>query len=80
MLILTRKQGEVIRIGDKVRIMILDVRGSQVKVGITAPADVAVHREEVYERIQEENQRAEGLPTKTLRDVAQIFKKKKQKP
>lgn len=80
MLILTRKQGEVIRIGDKVRIMILDVRGSQVKLGITAPSDVAVHREEVYERIQEENRRAEGLPSKTLRDVAQLFKKKRQSP
>ena len=79
MLILTRKQGEVIRIGDKVKIMILEVRGSQVKLGISAPPDVAVHREEVYERIQQENQRAEGLPGKTLREVAQLFKKRKHR-
>jgi carbon storage regulator len=78
MLILTRKQGEVIRIGDHVKVMILEVRGSQVKLGITAPPDVAVHREEVYERIQEENRRAGGLPARALKDVAQLFKRKQK--
>ena len=78
MLILTRKQGEVIRIGDHVKVMILEVRGSQVKLGITAPPDVAVHREEVYERIQEENRRAGGLPAKALKDVAQLFRRRQK--
>jgi carbon storage regulator len=49
MLILTRKLGENIRIGDRIKIIILDVKGGQVKLGIDAPPNVAVHREEIYE-------------------------------
>ena len=52
MLILTRRVGETIRINDDISIQVLAVCGQQVKIGITAPADVPVHREEVYERIQ----------------------------
>jgi len=51
MLILTRRVGEVLRVGDDVRITVLKVEGSQVKIGIEAPKDVAVHREEIYLRI-----------------------------
>ena len=54
MLILTRKLGENIRIGDNSRIVVLDIKGGQVKLGIDAPSSVAVHREEIYERIQQE--------------------------
>lgn len=52
MLILTRKAGEKLLIGDDIEITILNVRGGQVKLGINAPKDVAVHREEIYRKIK----------------------------
>ncbi|MDG2915653.1 carbon storage regulator CsrA [Bisgaard Taxon 10/6] len=52
MLILTRKAGETVLIGDDISITILNIRGNQVKIGIEAPKDVTVHREEIYERIK----------------------------
>lgn len=58
MLILTRKTGEGIAIGNDIQIRILEIKGGQVRVGIEAPHDVAVHREEIYLKILEENQRA----------------------
>jgi carbon storage regulator len=70
MLILTRKLGENIRIGDKVKITILDIKGGQVKLGIDAPPHIAVHREEIYERIREENRRASNVAPHLLREVA----------
>ena len=54
MLILTRRVGETLVIGDDVTITVLGVRGNQVRVGVNAPKDVAVHREEIYQRIQDE--------------------------
>ncbi len=54
MLILTRRVGETLVIGDDVSITVLGVKGNQVRVGINAPKDVSVHREEIYERIQNE--------------------------
>jgi carbon storage regulator len=57
MLLLTRKLGENIRIGDDVKITIVEVKGNHVKLGIDAPPSVKVHREEIYERIQQENRR-----------------------
>jgi carbon storage regulator len=54
MLILTRRTGERILIGDDVEVMVLGVRGNQVRIGIQAPASVSVHREEIYHRIQQE--------------------------
>jgi carbon storage regulator len=60
MLVLTRKLGENIRIGDSVKITVLEVRSGQVKLGIEAPPEVKVHREEIYARIQEENRRAKN--------------------
>ena len=56
MLILTRRVGETIRINDDISIQVLSVSGQQVKIGITAPDDVAVHREEIYLRIQAERE------------------------
>lgn len=56
MLILTRRVGETIRINDDISIQVLGICGQQVRLGISAPADVAVHREEVYERIQTQRQ------------------------
>jgi carbon storage regulator len=54
MLILTRRAGETVMIGSDVTITVLGVKGNQVRIGINAPKDVAVHREEIYERIQSE--------------------------
>ena len=54
MLILTRKIGESLMIGSEVTVTVMAVKGNQVRIGINAPKDVAVHREEVYERVQQE--------------------------
>ncbi len=54
MLILTRKSGEKLMVGDEVEITVLGVKGNQVRVGVSAPKDIAVHREEVYIRIKNE--------------------------
>ena len=56
MLILTRRVGETVMIGDEVTITVLGVKGNQVRVGINAPKSVAVHREEIYDRIKREQQ------------------------
>lgn len=58
MLILTRKSGETIRIGDDIAVSVIEIRGNQVRLGITAPRNVTVHRQEVYELIQEQNKEA----------------------
>ena len=62
MLVLTRKVGESINVGHEVKIVVLEVKGRQVKLGIEAPAHVPVHRSEVYQKIQEENIRAAEAP------------------
>jgi carbon storage regulator len=59
MLILTRRVGETVMIGNDVTVTVLGVKGNQVRVGINAPKNVAVHREEIYERIKREQQGGE---------------------
>ena len=58
MLILTRRVGETLMIGDEVTVTVLGVKGNQVRIGVNAPRDVTVHREEIYERIKQEQQEA----------------------
>lgn len=58
MLVLTRRVDESIIIGDDIKVIVVDVRGDQVKLGIEAPREISVHREEIYKEIQEENRRA----------------------
>lgn len=76
MLVLTRKLGEMIRIGDQIKVTVLEVRSGQVKLGIDAPTEVKVHREEVYARIQAENRRAGRANPEALRGPAQELRER----
>jgi len=78
-LILTRKLGESITIGDNIKITVLGIIGKQVKLGIVAPDKVSVHREEVYKKIQEENRHASLALREDLLEVARILKSKRIK-
>lgn len=61
MLVLSRQRDESIMIGDNIKITVVDIRGDKVRLGIDAPTEIPVHRQEVYEAIQRENLRAAGL-------------------
>jgi carbon storage regulator len=74
MLILTRKLGESITIGDSIKVTVLGIYGRQVRLGIEAPANIIVHREEVYLKIQEENRKASHTIKEDLLSIARLIK------
>jgi carbon storage regulator len=61
LLVLTRKVGEKIQIGDDVSLLIMDIKGKQVRLGIEAPSNVKIHREEIFKKIKEENIKASNI-------------------
>ncbi|NLY10215.1 MAG: carbon storage regulator CsrA [Firmicutes bacterium] len=75
MLVLTRKIDQSIIIGDNIKLIVVEIRGDQVKIGIEAPRDVTVHREEVYREIKEENKRAALRSSLNIEDVNRLLKK-----
>ena len=74
MLVLTRKLGERIAIGDDISITLLEIKGSQVKLGIEAPKSISVHRQEIYERIREENLRSSEVGISELSKAASLLR------
>jgi carbon storage regulator len=76
LLILTRKVGESVAIGDDIQVSVVEIKGTQVKLGIRAPMDVTVHREEIYLKIQEENRRASQVSKEALVSVEDLISKK----
>ena len=81
MLVLARKINESIMIGDDVEIVIIDIKGDQVKLGIKAPKTISVHRKEIYDGIQKENIAAmkSQLKPETLKDISDILQSHKEK-
>ena len=71
MLVLSRQRDETIMIGDDVEITVVDIRGDKVRLGITAPRQIQVHRKEVYEAIKRENQQAAKLSTQDVSDLGE---------
>jgi len=73
MLILTRKLGERITIGDDITITLLEIKGSQVKLGIEAPQSISIHRQEIYEKIRKENLNSSEVSASDLSEATSIF-------
>lgn len=71
MLVLSRQRDETIMIGDDVEITVVDIRGDKVRLGITAPRQIQVHRKEVYDAIKRENRQAANLSPQDVSDLAQ---------
>lgn len=78
MLVLARKVNESIMIGDDIEVVVVDIKGDQVKLGIRAPKKVTVHRTEVFREIQEQNKQAALSPARPLKDLGDLLKNKKK--
>lgn len=74
MLVLTRKLGESIAIDDNIKITVVQIKGKQVRLGIQAPSDTKIHREEVYVAIQDQNKEAIAAPSDSARRVSKMLK------
>ena len=74
MLILTRKLGERITIGDDITITLLEIKGAQIKLGIEAPQSISIHRQEIYERIRKQNLSSSAASTSDLSEAISIFR------
>jgi carbon storage regulator len=74
MLILTRKLGEKIAIGDDITITLVEIKGTQVKLGIEAPKHIEIHRQEVYERIRQENLSSSNINDEDLSNAFTIYR------
>lgn len=75
MLVLTRKLGESIAIDDHIKIVVVQIKGKQVRLGIKAPKETKIHREEVYQAIQEQNQMAASMAPENVAHFSQEFQK-----
>lgn len=75
MLVLTRKLGESIAIDDHIKIMVVQIKGKQVRLGIQAPKETKIHRQEVYEAIQDSNKEAAATSPKSVSQVAELLKR-----
>ena len=75
MLVLSRQRDESIMIGDNIVVTIVDIRGDKVRLGINAPSEIPVHRQEVYEAIQRENIQAARLSPEETRDIGDLTSK-----
>lgn len=73
MLILTRRSGQSLYVGENIRITVLGIQGKQVKIGLTLPGDMTVYRDEVYQRVMEENRMALQTSTEDLLTAAQLW-------
>ena len=78
MLILTRKSGEGIRIGEDISVVILEIKRNQVRIGIEAPKDTQVHRDEVYEKIKAENIKAAASTTEHMQRLFKLWTEKRK--
>jgi carbon storage regulator len=78
MLVLSRQRDESIMIGDTIVVTIVDIRGDKVRLGINAPPEIPVHRQEVYEAIQRENLRASRIEPDDARDIGRLANRGRQ--
>jgi carbon storage regulator len=74
MLVLTRKSGEAINVGDDITVTVLEVKGGQVRLGIHAPPNVIIHRKELYEKIKSENLMSSGLSIDDFKKIRERLK------
>lgn len=79
MLVLARKINESIIIGDNVEVVVVDIKGDQIKLGIKAPKDISVHRAEIYREIQDQNKQAASSSPAAAKNLNSLLNQKKKK-